>query len=77
MRRYCKLLKEWGGFPVGHELWIGEPKAEHLQIRKILEFIDPPGKKAVVETATAEPKAETAEVTPVNPPKRRGRRKVN
>jgi hypothetical protein len=39
MKRYCKLLKEWGGFPIGHELWIGEPKAEYLLSQGILKYI--------------------------------------
>ena len=81
MKKYCRIIKDWGGFVVGHELWIGEPKAGNLKEQGFVEFIAPPKKKPKVETATAKPKAESTTVEP-NPvdkpeakPKRRGRPK--
>lgn len=64
--QYCKIMKEWGGFPIDHELWIGEPKAGFLKASQHVRFIDPPKKtkKPKVETATLKPKAETADLPP-------------
>lgn len=67
-KQFCRIIKEWGGFPVGHELWIGDPKAGHLQVAGFVEFLPSPKKEKArpkVETATAKPKAERAEVTPI------------
>ena len=68
MKQYCKILKEWGGFAIGAELWIGEPKAGHLKSAGTVEYINPPKKKSKVETATVPPMSkENTETTIVTP----------
>jgi len=78
MKRMCRVIKEWGGFAVGTEINIGEPKASNLKEQGYVEFLSAAEAKAKakaqakakakapkkVETATAPPAAETAEVRP-------------
>ena len=66
-KQYCKIIKEWGGFPIGHELWIGEPKAGGLEVSGFVKLIKPPTEQAMLNIkakqdakATAKARADAA-----------------
>jgi len=68
---YLHMLKKWGGSKPGEIVAFGEPKGRRVIAAGFAEEVPAPKshkKQApVVETATAKPKAERAEVTPVIP----------
>jgi len=78
---YVKLIKSWGGFKKDDIVRFGRSKGEGriakgegIEVEPQNAVNAPMGKPKTVETATIEPKVETAEVTPINPPKKRGRK---
>ncbi len=76
---YLKMTKEWGGFQIGQIVRFGENKARgRIAAGEGIEVSKPsPAKKPLAETATANPVAETAEVTPQKKQKTSKTRKRN
>ena len=68
---YLHMLKKWGGSKPGEIVAFGEPKGRRVIAAGFAEEVPAPKshkkQSPVVETATAKPKAERAEVTPVIP----------
>ena len=83
---YIKMVKEWGGFPVGAVVRFGYSKGqgrieagEGVEVPKQRAVNDPPPviRSPAVETATAEPAEKPAAEKTVVTPIRRAKTKTN